>query len=58
MIPVQGTVSGHDWLGTLLPNGSEGHRMVLNGQIRKLARIGLGDTVEVSVQLDEISRGA
>ena len=56
MIPVQGTINGCEWRGTLLPNGSDGHRMVLNGQIRKQARIGLGDTVEISLQFDKVSR--
>ena len=58
MIPVKGTVNGCEWRGTLLPNGSDGHRMVLNGQIRKQARIGFGDTVEISLQHDKVSRDA
>ncbi len=58
MIPVVGTVNGCDWRGTLLPNGNDGHRMVLNGQIRKRTRVGLGDSVEISLQLDEVSRDA
>lgn len=58
MIPVMGTVNGHEWRGTLLPNGNDGHRMVLNGQIRKRARIGLGNNVEISLQRDEVSRDA
>lgn len=58
MIPVTGTVNGHEWRGTLLPNGKDGHRMVLNGQIRKLARVGFGDCVEISLQPDEVSRDA
>jgi hypothetical protein len=55
-VPVTGTVNGVEWRGTLLPNGQGGHRMVLNGQIRKRTRTGLGHTVEVSLQLDESSR--
>ncbi len=58
MIPVTGTVNGHEWRGTLLPNGNDGHRLVLNGQIRKLARVGLGNSVEISLQRDEVSRNA
>jgi hypothetical protein len=58
MIPVAGTVNGHEWRGTLLPNGNDGHRMVLNGQIRKRARIGLGNSVEISLHRDEVSRDA
>ncbi len=58
MIPVIGAINGNDWRGTLLPNGSDGHRMVLNGPIRKLTRVSFGDTVEISLQLDEISRDA
>ena len=58
MIPVKGTVNGCEWRGTLLPNGSDGHRMVLNGPIRKKARIGLSDTVEIGLQFDEVSRDA
>lgn len=55
-VPVSGTVNGCEWRGTLLPNGQGGHRMVLNGQIRKQARVGLGQTIEIALQLDEVSR--
>ena len=58
MIPVKGTVNGNEWRGTLLPNGNDGHRMVLNGQIRKRARVGVGNSVEIKLQLDEASRDA
>lgn len=58
MIPVKGTVNGHEWHGTLLPNGNDGHRMVLNGQIRKRTRVGFGDCVEIRLQPDEVSRDA
>ena len=58
MIPVVGLVNGHEWRSTLLPNGNNGHRMVLNGQIRKRAGVGLGHSVEISLQRDEISRDA
>jgi hypothetical protein len=56
MIPVVGTVNGCEWRGTLLPNAAGGHRMVLNGQIRKQTRVGFGDTVAISLMLDEVSR--
>ena len=55
-VPVRGTVNGCEWSGTLLPNGQGGHRVVLNGQIRKQARVGLGQTVEISLQLDAMPR--
>lgn len=58
MIPVKGTVNGNEWRGTLLPNGNDGHRMVLNGQIRKRTRVGFGDSVEISLQPDKVSRDA
>lgn len=58
MIPVKGTVNGNEWRGTLLPNGNDGHRMVLNGQIRKRARVGIGSSVEIKLQPDEVSRDA
>jgi hypothetical protein len=58
MIPVEGTVNGCEWRGTLLPNASGGHRMVLNGQIRKQARVGVNDTVEICLRLDRASRDA
>ena len=51
-VPVSGTVNGCEWHGTLLPNGQGGHRMVLNGEIRKQARIGLGQTIEIVLQLN------
>lgn len=58
MIPVEGTVNGHEWRGTLLPNGNDGHRVVLNGKIRKQARVGFGNSVEISLQRDKVSRNA
>ena len=54
--PVLGTVNGVEWRGNLLPNGNGGHRIVLNGKLRKQARVGLGQTVEISLQPDEESR--
>ncbi|MBI1760486.1 MAG: DUF1905 domain-containing protein [Acidobacteria bacterium] len=53
---VVGTVNGLEWRGNLLPNGKGGHRMILNGQIRKQARAGVGDAVEISLQADEAAR--
>ncbi len=55
-VPVLGTVNGIEWRGNLLPNGQGGHRMILNGKLRKQARVGVGHTVEVSLQPDEESR--
>lgn len=55
-VPVVGSVNGIEWRGNLLPNGKGGHRMVLNGKFRKQARVGVGHTVVVSLQLDEESR--
>ncbi len=55
-VPVLGTVNGIEWRGNLLPNGQGGHRMVLNGKLRKQARAGVGQTIEVSLQPDEESR--
>lgn len=56
MVPVVGTVNGIEWRGTLLPNAKGGHRMVLNGTVRKQARVGLGNTVSITLQLDQESR--
>ncbi len=55
-VPVTGTVNGIEWRGNLLPNGKGGHRMILNGALRKQARVGVGHTVEVSLQADEAAR--
>jgi hypothetical protein len=55
-VPVKGTINGVEWRGTLLPNRQGGHRLVLNGQLRKQTRTGLGHTVEIRLQLDEASR--
>jgi hypothetical protein len=55
-VPVVGSINGIEWRGNLLPNAKGGHRMILNGKLRKQARVGLGDTVAVSLQLDEESR--
>jgi len=51
-IPVAGTVDGFPVRGTLVPVGEGRHRLFLNGELRKGARVGEGDTVEVSVALD------
>ncbi len=56
MVPVAGIVNGIEWRSNLLPNAKGGHRLILNGKVRKQARVGLGDVVEVRLQLDEESR--
>jgi hypothetical protein len=55
-IPVVGTVNGLPIRTTLVPVGGGRHRMFLNGEIRKKAGVGDGDTVEIAVELDREPR--
>lgn len=40
----------------MLPNGESGHYMVVSKELREKAGVGLGNTVEVSIELGEVPR--
>jgi hypothetical protein len=51
-VPVKGTLNGHAIRGTLVPVGNGRHRFYVNGFMRKLARVDVGDTVRLSFVRD------
>jgi hypothetical protein len=51
-VPVAGTLNGHAIRATLVPRGGGEHRLFLNGEMRKRAGVGVGDTVTISLALD------
>jgi Bacteriocin-protection, YdeI or OmpD-Associated/Domain of unknown function (DUF1905) len=51
-VPVAGTLNGHAIRATLVPKGGGEHRLFLNGEMRKRAEVGVGDTVTISLTLD------
>lgn len=55
-VPVKGTANGHAFQGTLLPAGGDLRRLYLNTAIRKAAGVDTGDTVALTLQLDQAPR--
>ena len=55
-VPVTVQVPGGKVGSTLVPVGGGKHRLYINGQMRRLARVDVGDTVSIGVELDERSR--
>jgi hypothetical protein len=54
-VPVKGTINGFPFRSSLM-NMGEGHRMVVNAQLRSDARCKAGDTVTVLMAVDEDDR--
>ncbi|HEB12731.1 MAG TPA: DUF1905 domain-containing protein [Actinobacteria bacterium] len=52
-MPIKGTLSGHPFASTLVPVGSGRHRLYINKQMRKEARVAIGDKIEVVLELDD-----
>jgi hypothetical protein len=55
-VPVAGTLNGIPTRSTLVPIGGGRHRLFVNGEIRKKASVGEGDSVEIYLALDEEPR--
>lgn len=55
-IPVTGTLNTHPLRATLVPHEEERHRLFLNGAIRHLAQVGVGDRVTLTISMDEQPR--
>jgi len=51
-IPVLGTLNGQPFRATLVPLGGGHHRLYINGEMRKAARVDTGDEVTITVDLD------
>lgn len=55
-IPVQGTLNGSPIRATLVPMGGGRHRLFLNGEMRKQAKVTVGDQVSLVLETDDQSR--
>lgn len=55
-VPVEGVLEGILFRSTLVPKGNGHYRLYLNGEMRKAARVGEGDTVKLELWLDTQSR--
>jgi len=54
-VPVKGTINGFPFRSSLM-NMGDGHMMVVNAQLRAGAKCKAGDTVDVTMELDEGER--
>ncbi len=52
-IPVMGTINDHPFQSTLVPVGSWRHRLYISAELRKEARVGLGDLITVVLDYDD-----
>lgn len=55
-IPVRGTLNGWPFRATLVPKGSGEYRLFLNAEMRKQAKVEVGDRVEIALELDPQDR--
>jgi hypothetical protein len=55
-IPVQGSLNGTPIRATLVPMGGGRHRLFLNGEMRKRAKVSVGDLVNLDLEMDTQSR--
>ncbi|MFC3750271.1 YdeI/OmpD-associated family protein [Paenibacillus sp. GCM10012306] len=55
-VQVKGTINRVPYRGTLMPHGDGRHFMVVNKELRTLAKAGPGDTVSVKMEEDSASR--
>lgn len=55
-VPVVGTADGAALTATLVPVGGGRHRLFLNSAIRQAIGKGVGDSVEIRIQLDRSDR--
>src|SRR5215510_11196779 len=55
-VPVVCQLNGHTFQSSLTPKGGGTHRLFLNGEVRKQARVAAGDDVEISLAIDTTSR--
>lgn len=55
-VPVRGAVNAFPIRTTLVPTGAGRHRIYVNGEMRKGARVGVGGHVRVALEIDRVSR--
>lgn len=55
-IYVKGTANGYSFYSTLVPRGGGCHKLFLKGEIRKAAKVGEGDEVQLTLERDIASR--
>ncbi|MBI2184146.1 MAG: DUF1905 domain-containing protein [Thaumarchaeota archaeon] len=51
-IPVLATIKGLAFRATLVPVGGGQHRLYINGDMRRKAGVGVGDRIDVKLELD------
>jgi len=51
-VPMRGTLNGRPIRATLVPMGQGRHRLFINGEMRKAARVDVGDSVELVLEID------
>ena len=55
-VPVSGTINGSAFRHSLMPEGDGTHSMMVGKELQTRARANPGDTVTISLQLDEAER--
>ena len=55
-IPVRGTLDKHPFQATLVPIGKGKYRLFINGKMRKLASVEVGDEIKVELEFDAQKR--
>ena len=51
-VPVRGTLNGHPFRATLVPKGEGRHRLFINGEMRKAARVDVGNSIKLVLEID------
>ncbi len=51
-VAVKGTINGHAYRSSIFPNGKGAHLMMLNKEMRSGASIGIGDRLQVTMEVD------
>jgi hypothetical protein len=58
-VPIAGVLDGETpFRASLIPRGDGGHRILLNGELRRTAHVGVGDRVAFALHVDREPRGA
>ena len=57
-VPVVGTLNGHAFRNSLMPEGNGTHRMMISKELRAAANARPGDLVDISLSLDKAERTA
>lgn len=55
-VPVVGTLNGHPFRSSIFPTGDGTHFMGVNRQVREGAGVGVGERVEIVMEVDEAPR--